>query len=302
MTTVHRAVLVEESMRVLDVKPGGRYLDGTLGGATHSEELLRRSAPDGRVLSLDVDPKALERAKMRLAPFGDRWIGVEENFRRLDVAAAEQGMAPLDGVLLDLGLSSDELSDPFKGLSFQQEGPLDMRLGPKANLDGLTAAEIVNSWSPADLERLLREFGEERYARRIALEIVKARKASRIVGTLDLVAVIKKAVPASYEHGRIHPATRTFQALRIAVNDELYALTEAMEAAHRVLKPGGRLAIISFHSLEDRIVKNAFRSSDVWKAVTKKPLVPTEEEVASNPRSRSAKLRAAVRVQKAEHP
>jgi 16S rRNA (cytosine1402-N4)-methyltransferase len=291
----HTAVLVEETMHVLDVKAGGHYLDGTLGGGTHTAELLKRSAPEGRVLSLDVDRGALERAKAQFASEGERWVGVEGNFRFLDQAARDAEFAPLDGILLDLGFSSDELADPSKGLSFLTNGPLDMRLGPKANEDGLTAADIVNSWNTEDILRVLREYGEERYAPLIAREIVSARKASRIIGTLDLVAIIKKAVPARYEHGRIHPATRTFQALRIAVNDELNTLQKAIEAAQSVLTDGGRLAIITFHSLEDRIVKNAFRSSDAWEAVTKKPILPQEDEVEHNPRSRSAKLRAATK-------
>lgn len=294
MSSIHEAVLVEETMLALDVKPGGHYLDGTLGGATHSEELLKRSAPDGKVLSLDVDPKAIQRAHEKLKDYGQRWICVEGNFRELDRVAEENGFAPLDGILFDLGFSSDQLVDPAKGLTFQENGPLDMRFGPHANEDGLTAAEIVNGWSVAELEQLIRDYGEERFASRIAESIVKARKAARIVGTLDLVAVIRNAVPRNYERGRIHPATRTFQALRIVVNDELNVLKEGIAAAQRVLKPGGRLAVIAFHSLEDRIVKEAFRTEG-WTRVMKKPIVATAEEVLTNPRSRTAKLRAAIK-------
>lgn len=294
MPTTHTAVLTREVIEALKPRSGGRYLDGTLGGGTHAEELLKASAPTGRVLSLDVDRAAIERAKERLAAYGDRWIAAEENFRWLDRAAAEHGLVPLDGILLDLGFSSDELADPAKGLSFLEDGPLDMRLGPKANEDELTAAEIVNSWPEDEIEKVLRMFGEERHARRIAHGVVLARRASRIIGTLDLVAVIKRSVPA-VKPGGIHPATRAFQALRIAVNDELENLKAAVAAAARVLKPGGRLAIITFHSLEDRIVKEAF-SGEGWSAVTKKPAVPSEEEVRANPRSRSAKLRVAERI------
>ncbi len=291
--TIHHAVLVEESMLILDVKPGGKYLDGTLGGATHSEELLKRSAPDGQVISLDVDPKALDRANARLDAYQNRWVGIESNFRSLAEVARAADAVPLDGILLDLGLSSDELADRSKGLSFQEDGPLDMRLGPKANEDGLTAADIVNSWSEPDLAKMIHEFGEEKFSRHIAAAIVKARKASRIVGVLDLVAVIKLAVPKTYEHGRIHPATRTFQALRIAVNDELEALKAAIAGANEVLKPGGKIAVISFHSLEDRIVKLAFKDTSRWKNLTKKPIVASDAETQINPRARSAKLRAA---------
>lgn len=293
--TIHRAVLVEETMQLLDVKPGSCFIDGTLGGATHTEELLRRSAPNGRVLSLDVDRKALKTAAEQLSNYGYRWVGAEANFRHLASEGRAHGFDAIDGVLLDLGFSSDELADVSKGLSFLQNGPLDMRLGPKSNEDGLTAADIVNTWSAEDLVKMITNFGEERFARRIADAIVKARKASRIVGTLDLVTIIKSAVPANYEHGRIHPATRTFQALRIAVNDELEALKDAIHEACAVLKTGGRLAIITFHSLEDRIVKQTFAQSDELDVLTKKPLVATAEEKRANPRARSAKLRVAVK-------
>ena len=289
----HTAVLVEEAMRILDVKPGGKYLDATLGGGTHTSELLRRSAPDGLVVSLDVDPAALERMRDLLKDESGRWIGVEANFRGLEHIARDTGVAPLDGILLDLGLSSDELADRTKGLSFMENGPLDMRLGPTANEDGLTAAEIVNSWTRDDIERVIDTFGEEKFAHRIALAIVEARKAARIIGTLDLAAIVKQAVPQNYERGRIHPATRTFQALRMVVNDELASLKLAIAGAENTLKPGGRIAIISFHSLEDRIVKQAFLASEKLTILTKKPITPGAQELETNPRSRSAKLRAA---------
>lgn len=286
--------MTEEVLSALAPKSGGRYLDGTLGGATHTRALLQASAPDGRVLSLDIDRSALEKARTVLSAYGGRWVGAEENFRFLDRVAEDHNMIPLDGIVLDLGFSSDELSDPIKGLSFLQDGPLDMRLGFKANEDGLTAAEIVNSWTLSEIERVLSTFGEEPFARRIAHGIVEARKSAHIIGTLDLVSVIKRSVP-TFVQGGIHPATRTFQALRIAVNDELETLKLAIQASERVLKPGGILAIISFHSLEDRIVKQAFQTS-AWNPQTKRPMTPTEAEIAENPRSRSAKLRAASRV------
>jgi 16S rRNA (cytosine1402-N4)-methyltransferase len=291
MEAMHEAVMTEEVIDALKPKAGGRYLDGTLGGATHTKALLDACGPDGRVLSMDLDATALERASSSLSPYGDRWIGVQANFRRLRETAQTHGMAPLDGIVLDLGLSSDLLANPKKGLSFQTDGPLDMRFGPDANEDGLTAAEIVNSWPEADLERMIREYGEEPRSRQIAMGIVLARKQARIIGTFDLVSVIKKAVHAP-RRSRIHPATRTFQALRIAVNHELENLQAAIAAAASVLKPGGRLAIISFHSLEDRIVKRAFRS-EPWESITKRPMIPGKEEIERNPRSRSAKLRVA---------
>lgn len=282
-------------MLFLDVKPDGRYIDGTLGGATHARELLRRSAPNGRVLSLDVDPSAIERATAELESYGDRWQAIEVNFRQMSDTARAIGFDQVDGVILDLGFSSDELEDETRGLSFHKDGPLDMRLGPQANADGLTASEIVNGWPLEDVEKVLRTFGEERFARRIAQAIVEGRRSSRIVGTFDLVAIIRRAVPVSYEQGRIHPATRTFQALRIAVNDELEALKDAITGAYQILRAGGRLVVISFHSLEDRIVKQAFRDEGRWEILTKKPEIASVEETASNPRSRSAKLRAAIK-------
>jgi 16S rRNA (cytosine1402-N4)-methyltransferase len=290
---VHIAVMTREVIDALRPKPGGRYIDGTLGAGTHTASLLEASVPDGRVLSLDVDPAALARGRERFSSAGDRWVGADVNFRHLARIAEENGFSPCDGILLDLGVSSDELSDASKGLSFQKEGPLDMRLGPNANDDGLTAGDIVNSWTRDEIERVIREYGEERYSGKIADGIVRARKAARLVGTLDLASVIRSSVPRTYERGRIHPATRTFQALRIAVNDELNSLRDAIAAAADTLAPGGRIAIISFHSLEDRIVKQAFKGSEILTPVTKRPLVPTDEEVEKNPRSRSAKLRVA---------
>ena len=292
--TKHISVMLHESVDALRPRDGGIYLDGTLGGGGHVAELLKCSEPTGRVLALDVDLAALVRAQERFVSYGSRVRFVEANFRYMDRVAAEVGMVPMDGILLDLGFSSDELADPKKGLSFQQDGPLDMRFGPYANEDGLTAAEIVNSWSEADLVKVLENFGEERHARRIAHGIVEARKTARIIGTLDLVSVIKKHAPPQRAED-IHPATRTFQALRIVVNDELEALKDAIRASERVLAPGGRLAIITFHSLEDRIVKQAFENAP-WVQVTEKPITPSREEIQSNPRSRSAKLRIAERA------
>lgn len=293
--TIHEAVLVEETMLLLNVRAGGWYLDGTLGGGTHTEALLQQSAPDGKVLSLDVDARALERACEKFADVGERWIGEEENFRRLDASAKSHGMIPLDGIVLDLGLSSDELADSAKGLSFLRDGPLDMRLGDKANDDGLTAAEIVNSWSRADLEAVLRRFGEERFASRIVHAIAEQRRQHLIVRTLEFAEIVKAAVPKNYEQGRIHPATRTFQALRMVVNDELETLRAAIDAAHRVLKIGGRLVVISFHSLEDRVAKQSFANAEAWETLSKKPITPSENELAMNSRARSAKLRGAAK-------
>lgn len=294
-TSIHTAVMLEESVLALEVKPGGVYIDGTLGGATHTRTLLERSAPDGHVYSFDVDRGALMRAKQTLSAYGKRWQGIEENFRYLDVALKKIGIHEVDGVLLDLGLSSDELADPEKGISFQIDGPLDMRLGERANDDGLTAELIVNTWPRGELRQMIGVFGEERFAGRIADAIVRAREDRPISSTFELVDIIRGAVPSAYEKGRIHCATRTFQALRITVNDEVQALKQAIDAAYRVLCPEGRLAIITFHSIEDRIVKLAFQDQR-WKTISKKPIVPSEQELARNPRARSSKLRAASKV------
>jgi len=294
--SVHEAVMVQEVIGLLQPRPGGVYIDATLGGGTHTAELLAGSAPDGRVLSLDVDPAALERARKRFKPFGRRWVCAESNFRYLAQVAREHGFASADGILFDLGLSSDELKDPSKGLSFQVDGPLDMRLGPRANESGLTAADIVNGWPPRELERIFREYGEERFARRIAEAIAIERKFGRIDGTAKLAELVTASVPRFYDRGRLNPATRVFQALRIAVNDELDALKEALAGAKDILRDGGILAVISFHSLEDGIVKRYLKSTDGWEVLTKKPLVPSEDEIQRNPRARSAKLRAARRT------
>jgi len=295
--TVHIPVMLDECLKALEVRSGGSYIDGTLGGGSHSAALLEKSAPQGKVWSFDVNPVALKAADKRFAEEkkAKRWMGVEANFRRMDLVVQEQELPKMDGVLLDLGLSSDELEDPEKGLSFKIDGPLDMRLGPASNEDGTTAADIVNHWTEQELVELIREIGEERMAGRIAKAIVTARKGNPITRTLELADIIVAAVPRGYERGRIHPATRTFQALRIAVNDELGALSSAIQAAWNVLEVDGTLAIISFHSLEDRVVKFAFREPQ-WKALYKRPLIPTDEEIARNPRSRSAKLRAARKV------
>lgn len=289
--------MLEECLESLAVRSGGLYVDGTLGGGSHTAALLAASAPEGRVWSFDVNPTALEAANDRFAAEkkAGRWEGIESNFRRMDLAMEERGIPLLDGALLDLGLSSDELKDPEKGLSFQIDGPLDMRLGPASNEDGMTALDIVNRWTEAELRELIQDIGEERFAGRIAKAIVTARKQDPIFRTLQLADIIVGAVPRTYEHGRIHAATRTFQALRIAVNDEIGALSSAIQAAWNRLKVDGVLVIISFHSLEDRVVKFAFREPQ-WSALTKRPRIPTDEEIARNPRSRSAKLRAARKV------
>ncbi len=288
--SIHVAVMTDEIVNALHPRSGGIYVDATLGGGTHTAALLEFSAPDGQVFSFDVDPFAITRAEKRWAST-KRWTGIEANFRYLGDELNARGIRRVDGIVMDLGLSSDELEDPTRGISFRIDGTLDMRLGPSANDDGLTADTIVNRWNESELTNLLRTYGEEKFARRIAREIVLVRKQHSLHRTLELAELITRAVPRNYERGRIHPATRTFQALRIAVNDELGALKEGITRAIDLLAPSGVLAVISFHSLEDRIVKQAFRSSAEGIPLTKKPFVPSFDECASNPRARSAKLR-----------
>ena len=288
--SVHIAVMTDEMMNAIHPRDGGVYVDATLGGGTHTASLLEFSEPSGHVFSFDVDPLALQRAEKRFAKT-KRWTGIEANFRHLGDEVRNRGTEHVDGIIMDLGLSSDELEDPERGISFRIDGPLDMRLGPSANDDGLTASTIINKWSEAEITKLIRTYGEERMAYRIAQAIVNARKSHSIQRTLELAEIIANAVPKSYEHGRIHPATRSFQALRIAVNDELDALKDGIASAIELLQPSGILAVISFHSLEDRIVKQAFRASEAGVPLTKKPLIPSRDECVANPRARSAKLR-----------
>lgn len=290
--TIHNAVMVREVLEALHPYPGGHYLDATLGGATHSLEILKASAPDGKLLSLDVDPVALSRARKSVKEHSGRWRILESNFRNLRQVAAKSSLTQFNGILFDLGLSSDELADPLKGLSFQEDGPLDMRLGPKANEDQLTAADIVNTWPKSDLIKCFKNFGEERFANRIAEAIVDRRKTQPFYRTLDLASVISQAVPRQIGRSHLHPATKSFQALRIAVNDELESLKIALADAWGVLAPGGTLAVISFHSLEDRIVKQTFKKFENAE-VSKKPALPSQTEINQNPRARSAKLRLA---------
>ena len=303
---LHVPVLPAEVLEGLAVRPGGRYVDGTLGLGGHTEQILAASAPDGRVLGIDQDPEARSLAGERLAPFGDRVTVVAGNSRDLATICRARGFDPVDGVLLDLGVSSLQLGSAERGFSFQHDAPLDMRMDPAAPL---SADEIVNEWPEEEIARLIWEYGEERRSRRVAAAIV-ANRPLRTTGAL--AAVVAKAVGGG-DH--IHPATRTFQALRIAVNDELNALREALAGAVDLLRsPGGRLAVISFHSGEDRIVKEFIRQEQSaclcppglpvcscghtsrLRSVTRRVITPTPVESAANPRSRSAKLRVAERL------
>lgn len=302
---VHIPVLLQSVLTFLDVKPGGTYVDGTVGGGGHAVSILAASAPDGRLLGLDRDPEALEMAAQRLASFGDRVTLRHGSFAFLSHLAED--VAPVDGVLLDLGLSSMQLADPDRGFAFSREGPLDMRFDPTS--PGPTAADLVNERSVKELADILYRYGEERQSRRIARAIVAARPLSTTAELAEVVTAAQRG-----RRGHIHPATRTFQALRIAVNDELGALETALPQAVDLLAPGGRLVVISFHSLEDRIVKHYIRREakdcvcppDLpicacdhdarLEVLTSKPVRPDEEEVEDNPRARSARLRAAERL------
>ncbi len=287
----HTPVLVEEVLRFLQPRPGGVYVDATVGTGGHAERILQLSSPDGRVVGIDRDAQALEVASRRLAVFGDRVRLLRGDFAALEALARQAGAVPADGVLMDLGVSSLQLSKPERGFSFQEEGPLDMRMDPS---QPQTAADLVNTLSEAELAELLRRYGEEPFARRIARAIVRHRPLRT---TTELVEVVRRAVPRHAWPRRIHVATRTFQALRIATNRELEALEQALRQLPEVLGPGGRAVVVAFHSLEDRIVKRAFNSDPRLRPLVRKPLRPSPQEVARNPRARSARLRAAERVQ-----
>jgi len=301
----HTPVLLTEVLQALEVQPSGWYVDCTVGLGGHSRAILEASSPHGRLLGLDADARSLELARQRLAAFGNRAVLVHANFRDLEQVARDAGMEAANGIVMDLGLSSWQLADRTRGFSFHDEGALDMRFDPS---EGVSAADLVNSLGEDDLANLIWRYGEEPKARLIARAIVRARP---ITTATRLAEVIARTVG---RRGRIHPATQTFQALRIAVNRELESLEAALPQAVRLLAPGGRLAVISFHSLEDRIVKTFFRNESrdcicppgmpqctcghraTLRMVTKKPIVPGPHEVMTNPRARSAKLRVAERL------
>ncbi len=273
-----------------------RFIDCTVGSGGHAETLLVASAPSGRLLGLDADPEAVAAAAERLARFGERVVLARGNFRELAAIAAAHEFRSVDGVLMDLGLSSRQLEGSGRGFSFRLDEPLDMRFDPQR---GPTAADVLNTGDERDLADLIFAFGEERRSRRIAREIVRRRGQQPFATTADLVAAVKAAV--GRPPGRIHPATRTFQALRIAVNRELESLEAALPQAAEQLTPGGRLAVISFHSLEDRLIKQFFRAGGLPRAplaeLTRRPVTPRQDELAANPRARSAKLRVAERTE-----
>jgi 16S rRNA (cytosine1402-N4)-methyltransferase len=287
----HEPVLLKETIERLVTDKGGLYLDATLGLGGHSEAILKRISAQGKVLGLDADPEALAEAGHRLGAYSGSFHAVRANFRSLGSVLEDEGFFPLTGALFDLGVSSLQLDKPSRGFSFLREGPLDMRLGPDTNL---TAELIVNRWPAEQIAMLLTEFGEEPAAERIARAIVERRARQPITTTTELAAVVESVVPRTGHH----PATRTFQALRIAVNQELEALTRGLESVVPYLKTGGRLAVITFHSLEDRIVKNVFASlaaqgkcEFLGRGDARAAVAASAEETARNPRARSAKLR-----------
>lgn len=312
MNEIHASVLLDEVVQALKPRPGGRYLDVTCGLGGHTEAILKACGPDGRVLGIDRDPVAIELAQGRLARFGDRVDIVEGSYSEALAYADAAGMLPLDGVVADLGVSSLQLNDAARGFSFMREGPLDMRMGPSV---GPGAAELLEGFDVKELSSLLRAFGEVNRNRQVAEAIIQARDAGKLTSTTALAEVIEVAL-GGRRASAIHPATRAFQAIRIAVNRELEELEALLAALPGMLAPGGVAAVISFHSLEDRIVKRAFappvaspqphrlpvepvRVQGPWAPGRRKPTTPSQAELAQNPRSRSAKLRVAHRAEAA---
>ena len=307
MEFLHKPVLLDECIEALNIRPDGVYVDGTLGRAGHSREIAQRLTT-GRLICIDRDMAAIDAAKTRLAPWMDRVTLIHSNFSELGDVLQEAGVTGVDGMLFDLGVSSPQLDDASRGFSYMQDAPLDMRM----DLDApLSAYEVVNTWSGEELRRILYEYGEERYAPAIARAIVRARENAPVKTTLELVDLIKSAMPPAALREKQHPAKRSFQAIRIAVNGELDALPPMLKAASDTLNPGGRLAVITFHSLEDRIITRTMRdlargctcppefpvcicgNRPKMKVLTRKPIVSGAAELNENPRARSAKLRVA---------
>ena len=306
----HYSVLLKESIEALAIRPAGVYVDGTLGMGGHSEAIARRLTT-GRLIAIDRDQRAIDRASARLAPYAGHITFVHGNFGDLGAILDGLGVPLADGMLFDLGVSSPQLDEAERGFSYMADAPLDMRMDESQSL---TAADVVNTWPEEQLRRILFAYGEERQAPRIARAIVRARQEAPIRSTLELVGIIRAAMPAAALREKQHPAKRSFQAIRIAVNGELEAVEAMLDAAVEHLRPGGRLAVISFHSLEDRLVKTAIHSREdgctcpreapvcvcgfrqTLRSVSRRPILPSGEELEENPRSRSAKLRVAERV------
>ena len=308
---VHKSVLLWECIDNLNIKPDGIYVDGTLGLGGHSMEIAKRLTKGGRLIAIDRDETAIARSRERLAEWSERVTFVHSNFRALGSVLDELGIERVDGMLFDLGVSSPQLDEAERGFSYMADAPLDMRMD---QTDPVTAWTVVNTWPESDLRRILRDYGEERYAPRIAAAMVRARENKPIETTLELVEIIKSAMPGAALREKQHPAKRSFQAIRIAVNDELESVRDMLETAMDRLNVGGRLCVISFHSLEDRLVKNAIHDREngctcprdfpvcvcgfqqTMKNISRKPIVSGAEELEENPRARSAKLRVAERI------
>jgi len=303
---IHKSVLLKDVLEYLGCSEGKVYVDGTLGEGGHTEQILEKSSPTGKVVGIDLDNQIIERAAERLKEFGSRVYLIQGNYKNIKKILAEIEISKVDGFLLDLGVSLFHFQNQERGFSFQLDAPLDMRLDMK---NPVTAGKIINRSSEKEIAQILWQYGEERWSRRIARVICSYRQKSRILSTGQLAKIVVSAIPAKFRSKKIHAATKTFQALRIEVNQELKGLEQALEDITDVLKPGARMCVISFHSLEDRIVKRTFRklsqakesdgfycSSGPWiKILTPKPIVPTEEEIRDNFRARSAKLRVAER-------
>ncbi len=290
---MHIPVLQKEVLQHLDPKPNENFIDCTINGGGHALAILERTEPEGKLLGIEWDEEIIRQFKLKVqsSKFKNRLILVNNNFTNLVEITKSQKFRAVKGILFDLGMSSWHLEESGRGFSFLKKEPLDMRYNPQ---NPLTAEKIINYWSASEIEKILRDYGEEPFARPIAKNIIEFRKIKPIINTAQLVEIIKKSLPQRFQQRKIHPATKTFQALRIAVNDELNNLEKVLPQTLEVLKPGGRIAIISFHSLEDRIVKNFFKDKakeNLIKQITKKPITPFRKEIKINPRSRSAKLR-----------
>lgn len=293
----HIPVLTKEVLEMLAPKPNENFIDCTVGQGGHTKMILEKTSPNGKVLGIDLDPKQIENCRENLKEFGERLVLENDSYINLKNITEKNNFENISGILLDLGYSSYQIESEERGFSFQTDQPLDMRYDEKRN--ELTAEKIVNEWPQEKIENILTEFGEEKFARKIAKKIIEQRRIGKIKSTFELIEIIKDATPSNYWHSKIHYSTRTFQALRIAVNDELGNIEKVLPEALEVLEGAGRLAVISFHSLEDRIVKNFLKEEEKnnkIKILTKKPITAELTELGENPRSRSAKLRVAIKI------
>ena len=302
----HKSVLLDETIESLNIKPNGIYVDGTLGGGGHSYEIAKRLTDGGRLIGIDQDEDAIRAAKERLSEFADRVTIVRDNYCNMPKVLDELGISKVDGILLDIGVSSYQLDEAERGFTYKQDAPLDMRMDQRQEM---TAKDIVNGYSEEDLYRIIRDYGEDKFAKNIAKHIVQARQIKPVETTFELDEIIKAAIPMKFRATGGHPAKKTFQAIRIELNRELEVLDESIDAMTDLLNDNGRLCIITFHSLEDRIVKTRFRKNEnpctcppdfpvcvcgkksKGKVITRKPILPSEQEMEENPRSKSAKLR-----------